>query len=681
MSETPPDRRDGAPGNGASVGNVADLKDDQALLPKFVLRRTDGLYVNLSDLDSPGLFLEFIERLFDSGLRFVGLDYACLQKLLYEYEVEDILSLTQRYQKVGKQPLLRLAADIVPFPPARRECYRPVAFVEANAAVEYIFEPTMIEVTIEEPVYGEPAADGTRPIVDQLLKTVSERTTLDVDEFIADMWGKGVHYGIDIELVRTGLASNKSERCIIAHMQQPKPGQDASVLELTNTLHRDNTPKLLPDGRVDLHQFQNRFPQVSKNTKLVKKIPRVLGKSGWDISGHELLPEIPRDLDFVTLAGLGTRVEHTAEGEFIVAEIGGFLQIDKESSTFSITEKIVNLEGVSLQTTGNLVLSGDEYEEHGEVHEGSELEGKHMTFMANVFGNILSHGGNVILKKNMAIGSIKSAGGAITVDGTASRATLEAIGGEITLDFAESCLIIGKKVTIARAIHCDILAEELAIEVAEGCAIAANRVHIGTATVRRDVETTISMLIPDITAFTKQLDELKRKQAEFEKVIEVRAKDIETLTGQPDLKNYSLISAKLRAKEITMTAEQVANWQKLVARVTPALRGLKIFHDEILGARSAIVDLTNRMQEIIIESEAMSAGIHCSITAITGDTIVRTLKIRPDAPPLQELPAREIRARLQSGADSERLLSSNAGNFEWQFSISIATETTSPKPE
>ena len=403
--------------------------------------------------------------------------------------------------------------------------------------MEYLFEPVMLESAIEEPVYGEPGPDGSAPIIDSVIKTVSTPATLDVDEFIAAMWAKDIRYGLDVATVRKALADQKGERVIIARMMAPAPGQDANVAELTSRLHRDDTPKMLADGRIDLHQHQNHFPQVPKDTRLIRKVSRVSGKSGRDIHGHELDAVIPKDIDITCLAGLGTRVERAADGEFVVADMSGFLQIDKASGAVSITDKIINRDGVSLRTTGNLILTADEYEEHGEVEELTQIEGKHMSFMANVFGNIVSHAGRIAFMKNLTAGTIKNPGGTISVAGQTSRATLEAIDGEITLHHAEGCLIIGRKVSIGTAIHCDILAEELNVEISEGSALAAQRIQVGSATARRDVETTISMLVPDLSAFAKLLDDLKRKQADCDQAAEVKTSEIEVITSQQDVKN------------------------------------------------------------------------------------------------------------------------------------------------
>lgn len=656
-------RSDTVPATHAAISEKA-----QDTLPPFLLQRADGIFVDLPELASRDDFREFVSSVFDSGKRFAGLDYACLHHLLYVGGKEETDRLAQRLQQSGKPPMLRLASDIVPFPHDRRKFYRSVKMIEAGRMAEYAFEPATVNRVVEEPVFGGSDFDGAAPVVDHFKKTVAERVTLDFDEFVAAMWNIHVRFGIDAALVREALDSGRSESLVVARRLDAVEGRDASVEELTS-LHRDDTPKLLADGRIDLHQFENRFPQVAKGTRLIRKIPCVPGKRGWEISGNAIVPKTPTDIDIARRVGAGTRVECTEEGEFIIADAGGFLHINPANNAFSITDKIVNHQGVSLRTTGNLILSGDEYEEHGEVQELARVEGKNMTFMANVFGDIVSHGGRVTFKMNLSSGSVTSPHGEIFVEGSASRATIEAVDGDIALDYAEGCLVIGRRVRIRHAVLCDIVADELSIDIAEGSALAARTAHVGTTKTWHDTETMISMQVPDLCAFSEQLEELRRKLTQYRQAVEAKVVEVEAIANHQEVRNYSILAAKLRAGEICMNQQQEANWQKLLGRVTPLLQQLKLRNDELNALRGATENLSDRIASITHRSRELSANIVCHVLEIEGETIIRTLKSHLEAPPLKSLQHRELRACLrESNADGAVLFNGRDGDFAWTFS-------------
>src|SRR6202008_4068355 len=92
----------------------------------------------------------------------------------------------------------------------------------------------------------------------------------------------------------------------------------------------------------------------------------------------------------------------------------------------------------------------------------------------------------------------------------------------------------------------------------EGTAVGGQKILISNSTVRRDVETTVSVLVPDLSAFQKKNDELVGKQNEAVKAVADKLQEIEELTNQKDVKNYSMLVGRVRAKEIKMTADQAA---------------------------------------------------------------------------------------------------------------------------
>lgn len=645
------------------IGNLTDLQEGEVLLPSFVRRGRDGMYVELSAIDSNTLFHGFVERVFSSGARFSGLDYDCFRNLLFEYEPQDINQLAEQLKKQGKRPELRLADDIVPFPSSRRQFYRNVKLLGNGEEAEYFFEPVLVEEEQEPPTLSGDGEPALPPPPRQV------RVKLDFDEFVADLWEKGIRFGIDHAAVKAAINEDKTERVIVARMLPPLPGKDASVVEQSNALYRDDAPYIRPDGRMDLRHFRNRFPQVRQGTLLFKKLPRVFGKQGWNVAGKALDPGEPKDFDMATLAGPGTRVDSLPGGEYVVSDMDGFLNIDTRSGQVSVTEKIINREGVSLRTTGDLALSGDEFEEHGEVQEQRNVEGKHMTFLADVFGNVLSSEGRVLLKKNLAGGSAIVRGeGSITVEGNASRAILDAQEGEISLNYAESCFIVGKKVSIARAVNCDIYAEELAVEMAEGCAMAAGKVFVGSSKSRKDVETVISILIPDVLPYQNWLNGLKKSREEAIRLIADKGKELEAFSDSPDMKSYLVLSKKIRANEIRLTKEQEASWQKLQERLAPMLSKIGVIRKAIQAARVSQDGFEVQMQNVQKKAEEAFSAIGCAIRSVEGDTVVRGIKAH--LLPMRGIPLREVRASLRKvRGDSDRLFSGSSGNLDWKCAL------------
>lgn len=633
-----------------------NLNTSGLVLPAYVLLRPEGVFINLSPPPSQEILQLFIDRLFSTENRFVGLDYARFLRLIYGGDSAASGS--------GGATEVRIASGIMHFPQQRMELYKGVKIMTHEDRAEYMFEPAFIEVVKEEPIYGEPGEDGVMPIIKYRRNVERRVTQLDFDEFVAVMWTKGVRFGIDAEAVRDVIKKGTSIRMDIASQLDPTDSKDAEVVEESDTLRQDNAPLILPNGKADLRRARNRFPQVAKNAALLRKIPRALGKPGYRVTGTMIEPRIPTDIDLSQLAGEGTRIDQTSRGEILVANIDGFVVFDESTSAICVTTKIVNKGGISAKSTGDIKLTVDEFTEHGEVQEGRIVEGKNMTFLSSVFGSVISQGGNIELKKNISGGQAQTVGGNITVHGRIISSILEAWDGNISAEFAEGSLIIGKSVSIERAVNCEIIAEELQLGIAEGCAIAGKKIRITSSDARKNRETLIAILLPDIAGYDRQITEAKNNLAQIENAIQAKNREIAATQSDPGFAKYLAIAEKIRAGTITFTPEQQAGWQKIVNQFAPILRGT----EGMVKKCMALEDAIKRLKQ---ERETCGAGKeYCKIEQVSGDTLVRKLNSNQGMSSFRDMPHQELRSKLQElGVAQERIFSDHKGSLDWHFKI------------
>ena len=645
-----------------------DIRTSGLTLPAYVLLRPEGVFIKLSPPPAQDILRLFVDRLFSNDARFAGLDYASFISLLYDTDFAA--------SKIGSVAELRIANNIVRFTPQRRALYRGVNIIDAGERAEYMFELVFVEVVSDEPVNARPGSEGKLadggavPVVEYTRKIEMQPTKLDFDEFVADMWVKGVRFGIDADAVRKVIEQGTAIRMEIARKLDPTDSKDAEIVEESDALRQDNTPLILPNGKADLRRAKNRFPQVAKDMPLLRKIPRVLGKPGYLVTGAIIEPRLPLDdLDLNKLAGEGTRIDRNEKGEFIVAAMDGFLCLDENTGQIGITAKIENRGGISAKGTGDIKLTVDEYVEHGEVQEGRVVEGKHMTFLSDVFGTVIANGGNIQLGKNLSGGKAQSIGGDITVKSRAINTTLEAWDGKITAHFAESCTIIGKSVSIERAVNCEIIAEELQLGIAEGCAIAGKKIRITSSNAHRNRETVITILLPDLTSFDQQIAKIKAGLTQIDNALQAKSREITAAKSDPAFVKYLAIAAKIQDGSIKLSAEQQPDWQKVVRQFMPIMKGT----DELNNKRHA---LENEIERLAQARKICSTGEGCEIGEVLGDTVVRksssSTGILGFAGILvfRGLPAQQLKAQLQHlGTPQERIFSGDKGRFEWHFQV------------
>ncbi len=651
-----PHALEAARGNDLSAASIPqenpEVAQDTWVLPACFFKREDGLYVDAARAALDTQFARFIDRVFAERAYFCQLDYVALSGLLYQDSSWDN----------KKADRIKLADRIMAFPEARRALYTRVEIFGEGQGATYLFEP----------VFMQTSSDADAP--EQANPAPPEPTKLTVDEFVAHLWVLGIRAGIDDKTVRRVIAKEEMGRIEVAHWLAPTTGQDASIQEISDALHRDNSPKQLANGHIDLGQFKNRYPQIAKNAALLKKTPRVLGQAGRKITGEVVEPDMPKDFDFKALAGIGTQVEQRADGEYIVSIVDGFLSLDSATNQVSINAKIISHEGVSMRTTGDLKLTGDDYEEHGEVEELRTVEGKNMTFCANVYGSLISRGGVITLKENFSKGHVSNPQGKIIVEGRASSVVIDAAGGDIHIRTAEGCTITGKKVSVESAVRCQIVAEELELGTAEGCAVAAKTVKIGSAAARKDVETVVSVLIPDFAALEKQRSELKKQIADSQKVQQRSMKELDALRAQPEFAHFLALQAKITRGEIKLSAQQQDAFKKAASRFTSQLHQLRHLTDDTAPAQKVIDHAEQQLRDMAEQETSCAQGIRCDIEAIMGETIVRTMRIKFDKEALAGATPQELALKLRNlGEPNERLFSGRSGAFGWVYAT--------PQPE
>jgi len=596
-----------------------------------ILQRDGAVLAN--PLAGAATLLADVDRLIQSGRYFQDLDAPALQQLLYG--VGPALA-------PGPDGLVRFASGIAGFDTARRGMYRDLRIHDGQA--DYTFEPVAAPA-------GAPGQQAP--------------ARLDLDEFMAHLWGRGIRFGVDMGAVRAALAGNGAAGVVpVAVRLEPVPGVDAAIIEVSNDLHRSNAPKQLANGKLDLMSFQNRFPQIKPGTRLLKKVEAQPGTPGRELSGAAIPAPLPADADLAAMAGTGTLVERTGGGEFLVAQQAGFLNVDPATHRISIDAKIISHDGVSARTTGNLQLTGD-YEEFGEVQEMRVIEGEGITLHADVFGKIISRGGHILLSRNLVGGSATNKRGDITIEGVASGAVIQAKNGTVTLQRAENCVISGTRVRVEHAVNCDIIADSVNVGQAEGCALAGRQVSVESTAPRKDSDMLVLALRPDCGKIDDVIAQVGARVAQFAARVAVHRADIERMTGEPDVRRYVTLASKVRKNEITLTAEQLPMFQKMAQGVGPQLKAIGQISLEIKAAETeqhagqALVDK-------LVQQRSDSAQVSSvRIGALRGETQVRTLPFSPDGSSAYDLAPRDIKARLRTAAVSGLLFAGSSGTFDW----------------
>ncbi|MBW8897810.1 MAG: DUF342 domain-containing protein [Massilia sp.] len=599
-----------------------------------IARRDDGVYADPSVLGTT--LVAAVDNVYRAGNYFVGIDYPVLLKALFDHGPE-----------LPRGPdgalVARFAADIQAFDPVRRALYRAPKI--GRGCAEYYFEP----IWLPDPL--DPEAEGFP-------------TRLDVDEFIADMWMKGIRCGLDLPAIRAALASNRADRVTIARSIEPVPGADAGIVEVSDDIHRNDAPRELANGRLDLNSFQNRFPQIQPGVRLLQKLPATPGTMGFEMSGTPLPATPGRDADLAPYAGAGTRVERTREGEFLVSGQAGFLMVDPKTSQIAVGDKVVSRDGVSAKTTGNLSLTGD-YEEFGEVQEKRVIEADSITVHGDVFGELVSRGGLIVVRANLVGGSARNARGDIRVRGVASGALLQADDGAIVMERAENCVIAGTRVEVGHAVNCEIVGDEVVVGMAEGCALAGRRVTVECTVPRKQSEMLVAVLCAEGQKIDEVIAAVGQRIAQFADLAGRLKAGMDAMMGKEDVRRYLMLAARVRKGEVALTPEQTRQFQKMAQDVGPALKTIADISAKIKGLDAEQQAGTRMLADLETQRRDAASVSAVTIASVQGETQVRILGYGPAGGQPHRWAPREIRTRLRGPQAGELLFMGAAGSVAW----------------
>jgi hypothetical protein len=305
--------------------------------------------------------------------------------------------------------------------------------------------------------------------------------------------------------------------------------------------------------------------------------------------------------------------------------------------------------------------------EHDEVPEGRVIHGHDMTFHGPVYGELVSSGGKVNFENTLGWGKVVNPMGRVHGKKRVFHATLQAPGGVIELASAESCLIIGREVTVREAIKCQIFAHTLHIGTAAGCLIAGRNVHIRHAKDHKSEPNVITMVVPDMPDLTELLAPLHAEIAEMSPRVEALTARINAFKSDAALTQYLAIRAKLRVGMLELSGDKAEGYRQMSERLEETAKALESAVAERRPLAEALASATKQVQEMQQEQAARLGDCRCKIDTVGGETIVRQLLEAHDDPDLSLILLPMIpKILFRNDASLKFLYTVQQGKVDWR---------------
>ena len=125
------------------------------------------------------------------------------------------------------------------------------------------------------------------------------------------------------------------------------------------------------------------------------------------------------------------------------------------------------------------------------------------------------------------------------------------------------------------------------------------------------------------------------------------------MTSEPEVRKYVMLASKIRKKELTLTPEQLPQFQKMALAVGPALKAIAKVSLDVKAAETE-QQAGQALVAQLLQQRSDSDGVsQVAVRLVQGDTIVRTMKFNPDGSSTYDLPPRTSRracARVRPAA-------------------------------
>ncbi len=304
--------------------------------------------------------------------------------------------------------------------------------------------------------------------------------------------------------------------------------------------------------------------------------------------------------------------------------------------------------------------------EYHEVTEGRVIHGHDMTFHAPMFGTAHSDGGCISLESSCGWGSVVNPGGHIKGSKRVFNATLQAPGGNIEITSAESCLIIGREVTLTEAVKCQIFAHTLRIGKASGCMIAGRDIEIRQVMSHRQEPNVITMVVPEVPDLNEMLVPINAEMADMKSRLDELTQRIDHFRADSTLAKYLSIRAKVRSGMLKLTDDQSKGYLEMAERLEESAKAVEIAVAERTPIARALAVATRHVQDIREAQHERLAQCRCNVAHVQGETIIRQLLEAHDGADLSLIPLPMIpKILFRNDASLKFLYAVHDGSVAW----------------
>ncbi len=308
------------------------------------------------------------------------------------------------------------------------------------------------------------------------------------------------------------------------------------------------------------------------------------------------------------------------------------------------------------------------YVHQGELQAKRTLKGQHLSFLSDVFGHAIAQQGNIHIAENLSGGSAEALGGNVVVKQRILSAKIRAYEGNVAVPYADTSSLVARHISVDHAINCELVADTVEADRLEGCLVIARCINIKRAEERRDNETHVTLLLPDLSAIDRQLEDWKQQLLGLQQSFNLVRAQMDGLKQQAEFAKYLLLHENINKKQPELTARQQLRWEEMQQQHGENFELWLTQRQQAMQLRTQFDTLKTARNRLQQQRQAKVKGVLCRINKVAGKTTVKAMLADYGMEYFRYKSASEIRENIYNAEQLKILLfSGDYGQLDWTY--------------
>jgi hypothetical protein len=178
------------------------------------------------------------------------------------------------------------------------------------------------------------------------------------------------------------------------------------------------------------------------------------------------------------------------------------------------------------------------------------------------------------------------------------------------------------------------------------------------------------MLVPGLANIDAQIQRVNKAIDDCKQAVKAKEQALTLTEAEEEVANYLALAKSIQQGSVKLNAVQQNNWQKMTDKFAKTQRAMDELNTEKQKQLKRIPGFEQELAYLVEARVKSGEGIHCEITMVAGDTLVRTMVAYNGISYFRNNSESELRIKLrEQGFPQERVFFDSEGGLDWRYEL------------